>query len=74
MFVKNASSVKRKTIRADDDLKRYLCYHGQMPLSKDGDEWIFLSNDRIIELVRQYKKGGTSSCLNWFHFLLKKMM
>ena len=48
MFVKNASSVKRKTIRADDDLKRYLCYHGQMPLSKDGDEWIFLSNDRII--------------------------
>lgn len=58
MFVKNASSIKRKTIRADNDLKEYLARHSQTPLSKDGDEWIFLSNDRIMELVRIYEKGG----------------
>lgn len=74
MFVRNASSIKRKTIRADDDLKKYLSYHGQMPISKDGDEWIFLSNDQTTELVRRYKKGVTSPCLNWLHSLLSKKM
>lgn len=74
MFVRNASSIKRKTIRADDDLKNYLSYHGQMPISKDGDDWIFLSSNQVTELIRHYKKGGQTSCLNWFLSLLSKKM
>lgn len=58
MFVRNASSIKRKTIKADDGLKNYLMKHGCMPLSKEGDEWVFLSNDTVTSLIREYKKGG----------------
>lgn len=57
MFVRNASSIKRKTIKADDDAKNYLVRKGFSPVSKEDGKWIFIANDTIASLVRDYHKG-----------------
>lgn len=57
MFVRNAASIKRDTIRVDDDVKNYLVRKGFSPVSKENGKWVFIVNSTIASLVRDYNKG-----------------
>lgn len=58
MFIKNPSSIKRKTIQVNDDEKKYLMQLGYAPVSIDNDKWIFFSNKDILSLLNKYRNGG----------------
>ncbi|RHG19935.1 hypothetical protein DW272_01635 [Blautia obeum] len=58
MFIKNPLSIKRKTINVNDDTRKYLGDMGYMPVAKDGDLWVFISNKDILSLLDKYHKGG----------------
>ncbi len=58
MFIKNPLSIKRKTINVNDDEKKYLGDMGYMPVAKDGDLWVFISNKDILSLLDKYHEGG----------------
>jgi hypothetical protein len=57
MFVKNYSSIKRDIIKVRDEIKIALVRKGFNPISKDGDDWIYLSNDTIKSIIGEYKGG-----------------
>lgn len=58
MFIKNPSSIKRKTIQVNDDEKKYLMQLGYTPVSINNDKWIFFSNKDILSLLNKYRNGG----------------
>ena len=58
MFILNPQSIKRKTIKVNHDTKKYLGDMGYMPVAKDGDLWVFISNKDILSLLDKYHKGG----------------
>ena len=51
MFILNPQSIKRKTIKVNNDIKKYLGDMGYMPVAKDGDLWVFISNRDILSLL-----------------------
>ena len=57
MFVKNFNSIKRQTVFVDDNVKNYLMQNGYSPISKNGDKWIYISNDKILSLIEKFKGG-----------------
>lgn len=61
MFIKNPSSIKRKTIQVNDDKKKYLMQLGHAPVSINNDKWIFFSNKDILSLLNKYRNGGESN-------------
>ncbi|MFR2774865.1 MAG: hypothetical protein ACLTBR_03450 [Anaerostipes sp.] len=58
MFIKNPSSIKRETIKTDDDMYKYLISHGVEPISRDKQFWIFLKTPNVSSLLKKYTKGG----------------
>lgn len=58
MFIKNPLSIKRKTINVNDDTRKYLGDMGYIPVTKDGDLWVFISNKDILSLLDKYHEGG----------------
>lgn len=57
MFVKNFNSIKRQTVSVNDDVKNYLIQNGCSPISKNGNEWFYISNDKILSLIEEFKGG-----------------
>lgn len=58
MFVRNPDSIKRLTVKVNDDICNYLSENGFTPISKCGESWIFIKNNKISSLISQYEKGG----------------
>ncbi len=58
MFIRNPTSIKRKTITVDDDMKQYLVRCGYSPVSKNIYGWIYIANDEILTLKAIYRGGG----------------
>lgn len=57
MFVKNFNSIKRQTVSVNDNVKNYLMQNGHSPISKNGNKWIYISNDKILSLIEKFKGG-----------------
>lgn len=57
LFVKNSTSIKRKTIFVNDDIKNYLVKNGYCPISKNNNEWIYIYNDKIMSLIEKFEGG-----------------
>lgn len=58
MFIRNPSSITKKTIRCSQEIYEYLIKNNFIPLSKENDEWIFLNKDGIEEHIKNFKGGG----------------
>lgn len=59
MFVKNFSSIKRKTVSVNDETKNYLVQNGHFPISKKDDKWVYISDDKILSLLGKFEGGDT---------------
>ena len=57
MFVKNFNSIKRQTVSVNDNVKNYLMQNGYSPISKNGNEWVYISNDKVLSLIEKFKGG-----------------
>lgn len=57
MFVKNFNSIKRQTVSVNDNVKNYLMQNGYSPISKNCNEWIYISNDKVLSLIEKFKGG-----------------
>lgn len=57
MFVKNFNSIKRQTVSVNDNVKNYLMQNGYSPISKNSNEWIYISNDKVLSLIEKFKGG-----------------
>lgn len=57
MFVKNFKSIKRETINVNDEVKRFLTQNGYFPVSKNNNEWVYISNDKVLALIEKFKGG-----------------
>lgn len=55
MFVKNVNSIKRRTISVGEDLKIYLIRNGYSPISKKDNKWIYLHNESVLNLIKNFK-------------------
>lgn len=55
MFILNPKSILRKTVCVGEDLKLYLTKHGYSPISRNESEWIFISNNDVVKLIREYR-------------------
>lgn len=58
MFIRNPTSIKRKTITVDDDMKQYLVRCGHFPVSKNIHGWVYIASDEILTLKADYTGGG----------------
>ena len=58
MFIRNPSSITKKTIRCSQEMYEFLTKNNFIPLSRDKNEWIFLENAEIKECMKNYKGGG----------------
>lgn len=58
MFVKNPSSIKRKTVKVQEDAKQYLCKNGHIPISKENNTWVFISSKDVLSILETYQTGG----------------
>ena len=38
-------------------VKNYLMQNGHSPISKNGNEWIYISNDKVLSLIEKFKGG-----------------
>ena len=57
MFVKNFNSIKRQTVSVNDNVKNYLMQNGYSPISKNSNEWIYISNDKVLSLIEKFEGG-----------------
>lgn len=57
MFVRNPSSIKRKTIAVDEDMYIYLAKNGIQPISILNGKYIFILNNKIQKLLNTFKGG-----------------
>jgi len=56
MFVKNPKSIKRKCISVDEITRDYLIKHNYSPISYDNNKWLFIEDDEILDIVREFNK------------------
>lgn len=57
MFIRNSTSIKRKTITVDEDMKQYLVRCGYSPVSKNDYGWVYVASDEIVRLQENYRGG-----------------
>lgn len=57
MFIRNPTSIKRKTICVDNDTKQYLVRCGYSPVSKNHHSWVYITSDEVVKLRENYRGG-----------------
>lgn len=58
MFIKNPSSIKRKTILLNDADKNKISAYGYQPVAKGDDGWVFILTEDIQDLLYKIRDGG----------------
>lgn len=58
MFIRNPSSITKKTIHCSQEEYEFLIKNNNIPLSKDKNGWIFLNSDSVQLALKIFKGGG----------------